>query len=126
MKPYSDFAGRNMSKQASKFFRKSTGVKWAGNFGTGLLTFQSGYNYYNGDRSALNYVDGGVGLMGLGNAAVNFISGAGSAAIGPFVALYGGGRLLYDASAGERQQIQDNIMNNRNPIENVYNPTLGF
>lgn len=90
------------------------------------MVFQSSYNYYRGDRSALNFFDGGVGLFGLGNAASYQFAGCGSAAIGPAVAWYGVLRIMIDASAGERRQFQDNIMNNRDPLYNVYNPTLGF
>jgi len=126
MKNFSDFTGRKMSSQALKYAGRSKLVSRVGNWGTGVMIFQSAYNYYNGDRSVVNYIDGGVGLMGLGNTASIFLTGAGCAAIGPLVALYGALRLMMDASDGERMQIRDNIMNNIDPLYNVYNPSLGF
>lgn len=126
MKNFSDFAGRQMSQQALKYSSLSKNVKMGGNIGTGLMVFQSAYNFYNGDRSVLNYSDGFIGLTGLGNTFIQQFGGAGSAAIGPAVAWYGALRIMVDASAGERGRIQDNIMNNRDPLYNVYNPGLPY
>ena len=126
MKPYSDFAGRNWSKQALKFKGLSSKVKGFGNLGTGLMVFQSAYNFYNGDKSVLNYIDGGVGLTGLGNSALLYY-GVGSVVVGPLVAYYGFARLLYDFGAKPNiERIQDNIMNDRSPLDGVYNPTTGM
>lgn len=128
MKDFSDFAGRDMSKQAMKYFRLSKSVKTIGNIGTGIMVYQSVNNYMKGDRSILNATDGAVGLTGLTNAALLQWTAYGSAFVGPAVAYYGAIRLMIDASAGERNQIQRNILNGRpqDTMWNVYNPTLGF
>lgn len=91
------------------------------------MVFQSAYNYYNGDRSFINYMDGGVGLVSLGNSFMLSVSSYGSAALGPFVAVYGAAKLTYDFVAVPNiNQIQNNIMNNSYPLEGVYNPATGM
>ncbi|KAF5031653.1 hypothetical protein DSECCO2_625490 [anaerobic digester metagenome] len=114
MKSFSDFNGRPMSKQASKFFARSGFVKFLGNLATGLMLSQSIKNYYDGDRTIINFADGIVGFTGLTNAALiewgSAVGLSGSAAIGPFVAIYGAMRLMYDsASFNTRQNIQRGI-----------------
>lgn len=68
MKPFCDFSGISISKKALKHFKISRNVKFGGSFATALMVFQSTSNFGNGGRSALNYFDGGIGLMGLGYA----------------------------------------------------------
>ena len=50
-----------------------------------------------------------------------------SVVVGPLVAYYGFARLLYDFGAKPNiERIQDNIMNDRSPLDGVYNPTTGM
>lgn len=49
-----------------------------------------------------------------------------SVALGKVGAIYGVGSEMVSATSGERTQIQSNIINNRNPLFNVYNPSLGY
>lgn len=126
MKDFSDYKKvTHLSDQALKYKKLSSRIKGLGNLGTGLMTIQSVNRFIDGDRTILNSTDGIVGILGLGNA---FVSrwGMGSPKIGPFVAYYGAFRLLYDFCAVPNiNQIHQNILSNINPLEGVYNPTLG-
>ncbi|MFV0269473.1 MAG: RHS repeat domain-containing protein, partial [Draconibacterium sp.] len=127
MKNFSAFTGRKMSRQALTYLNRSKLVSAGGNWGTSLMVFSSAFNYYNGDRTMLNYVDGGIGLTGVGNSFFLKYSSYGSASLSSFVALYGAGRLLYDfVGVPNINQIQNNIENNKFPLDGVYNPTTGM
>ena len=90
------------------------------------MIFQSGYNYYNGNRSVLNYMDGSVGLMGLGNSALLQWSSYGTPIIGQAVAAYSFSRLYYDCVVVPNvQQIQSNVNRGSHPLQGVYVPALG-
>jgi hypothetical protein len=127
IKNFSDFSGRNMSRQALKYIGRSKLVKATDNLATGVMVFQAAYKYHNGDRSFINYMDGGIGIGSLVNTALLKFWSYGSASLGQFVAVYGAARLMYDfVAVPNMNQIQDNIMNNKNPLEGVYNPTTGM
>jgi hypothetical protein len=127
MKPFSDFAGRKMSKQALRYAGYSRNVKGIGNLGTGLMSGQSVINIYNGDRSILNATDGVVGVTGLTNSALLKWSSLGSQAVGRFVGYYGVLRLYYDfVAVPNMKQIKNNINNNKYLLDGVYNPATGM
>ena len=102
MKPFSDFNGRSMSNQALKYFSRSRNVKFGGNLATGLMLGVSISNFIDKDRTVLNFADGIVSITGLANAFIirwgHAAGVTGSSVIGPFVAIYGVGRLIYDSS----------------------------
>ncbi|MDB4582941.1 FG-GAP-like repeat-containing protein [Draconibacterium sp.] len=127
MKPYSDFLGRKMSKQALKMKSLSGRVKGAGNLGTGLMVLNATINIYNDEGKPIDYVDGLVGVTGLTNSALLQWSMYGSTALSQFVAIYGFARLQYDfVFVPNRDKYIDNVMNNKYPLDGVYNPTTGM
>ncbi|TAJ12147.1 RHS repeat-associated core domain-containing protein [Marinilabiliaceae bacterium JC017] len=118
---YGNFVHNNL-----KYPRISKAFNCGSNMGAGFMMIQSLYNYTHGDRSFLNKADGIVGFANLTNAALIRWSSIGCKALGPIGSCYSAARLMIDISGGERRRIQNNIRNNCNPLENVYNPSLGF
>jgi hypothetical protein len=57
---------------------------------------------------------------------IDLATSIGSVLFWEFGAACGIGTLLIEGAKNEVNQIQNNIMNNVCPTENVYNPTLGF
>jgi RHS repeat-associated protein len=78
----------------------------------------------------VNYIQGGIDLakfandQSLGNGANVVIDGV-SYMFWEVGVVNAGIQLMIDANSGEREQIKKNIMNNENPMNNVYVPGLG-
>lgn len=70
------------------------------NFKMGALgTGMSYYQIATGDTAPINYADAGVGTVGLGVSAASYFGGTQIPYVGPYIALYGVGRLFYDLGA---------------------------
>ena len=87
---------------------------------------------------SLNMIGQGLGYLSLGYSAYNFATTQSwkngidlgisitSVALWEIGSVYYFGSGMVNASSGERSQIQNNIMNGRDPLYNVYNPSLGY
>ena len=87
---------------------------------------------------SLNMTGQGLGYLSLGYSAYNFATTQSwkngidlgisitSVALWEIGSVYYFGSGMVNASSGERSQIQNNIMNGRDPLYNVYNPSLGY
>lgn len=127
MKPCSDFIGRSFSQQALKFKGLSRTIKGFGNIVTGLMVLSAANNIYEDGGTFIDYSDGFVGISGLTNSVLLQWKGIGSQSLGGFVGIYGFGRLPYDfVGKPNVEKIQNNITNNKYPLDGLYNPTTGM